>query len=85
MRFAVGIGVDAALGAATTCAGALGDGLSLGTVVATVGGFSLTARVTPAMLAHRLTQLCGTWCFFDDAITPRVRTSARTASRCSVV
>jgi len=46
---------------------------------------SKAARLTPAMEAHRLTQLCGTSCFFAAALIPIVRTSASTASRCSAV
>jgi len=39
-------------------------------------------RFTPALDAHRLAQLCGTPCFVAAAVTPMVRTSASTASRC---
>jgi len=46
---------------------------------------SLAARLTPAIDAHRLTQLCATSCFFAAALIPIVRTSASTASRCSAV
>jgi len=46
---------------------------------------SLAARVTPAIEAHRLTQLCATSCFFAAALIPIARTSASTASRCSAV
>jgi hypothetical protein len=64
--------------------GSLANGVSLGNGT-TTAGLGCSPRVTPAALAHRLTQLCGTSCFFDAAITPLARTSATTASRCSLV
>jgi len=62
---------------------------SLGVTGLSGAGFadddSLAARLTPAIDAHRLTQLCATSCFFAAALIPIVRTSASTASRCSAV
>ena len=67
-----------------------GTAASLGVTGLSGAGFaaaadSLTARLTPAIEAHRLTQLCATSCFFAAPLTPIVRTSASTASRCSAV
>ena len=64
---------------------------SVGGVVSGVGagdGVSVGApppRVTPAVDAHLLTQLCGIPCSFEAALTPFVRTVATTACRCSPV
>jgi len=43
------------------------------------------SRLTPAIEAHRLTQLCATSCFFAAAFTPDRRASETTPARCSAV
>jgi len=77
-----------------------GDGLALsadGTDSLSVTGRSVVgcaaadsfaaraSRLTPAIEAHRLTQLCATSCFFAAAFTPSVRASATTSARSSAV
>ena len=76
----MGPGVEAGLASAR--AGSLGDGVPIPDPSVADDDSSLTNRFTPAAAAHRLTQLCGTQCFFAAPMTPIVRTSARTASCC---
>jgi len=76
-------GVAAVLALSSACPDSFG-GVPLGDDFAD-DDFPSTARFTPANVAHRLTQLCGTRCFVAAATTPLVRTSASTALRCFFV
>lgn len=60
-------------------------GFDAGTGVGFVFTGTTAPRVTPAVAAQRLTQLCGTRCSRAAAHTPLARTVASTACLCSFV